>query len=253
MSMIRTDIKDGLALVTLAHGKANALDTEFCLAIAETFEGFGQDVRGVVLTGSGNIFSAGVDLVRMSSEDLGYVADFLPAFDRAILALFNYTRPLVAAVNGHAIAGGCLVACTADYRIMADGAFRIGVPELKVGVPFPPAALEVLRFATPERYMQELASGEKIYDAEEALTHGLVHKVVPAEDLLEAATREATRLVSLQARAFSLTKAMLRRPVVDRIAYLNDVFGNQVKADWTSDETRKAIGDYVQKTLRNRS
>jgi enoyl-CoA hydratase len=252
MSMLKTDLQDGIAVVTMTHGKANALDTEFCLAIAETFEQFGQDVKGVVLTGTGNIFSAGVDLVRMSKEDLVYVTDFLPAFDRAILALFSYSRPLVAAVNGHAIAGGCLVACTADYRIMVDGAFRIGVPELKVGVPFPPAALEVLRFATPERYMQELASGEKIYDAQEALTHGLVHKVVPTDHLLEAAASEAARLTSLQASAFSLTKAMLRRPVVDRIAYLNEVYGNQVEADWTSDQTRQAIRDYVEKTLKGR-
>ena len=250
--MLTTDLHDGIAVVTMTHGRANALDTEFCLAIAETFEQFGRDVKGVVLTGSGNIFSAGVDLVRMSNEDLTYVAEFLPAFDRAILALFNYSRPLVAAVNGHAIAGGCLVACTADYRIMVDGVFRIGVPELKVGVPFPPAALEVLRFATPERYMQELASGERIYDAQEALTHGLVHKVVPALSLMETAEGEIKRLAGLQASAFSLTKAMLRRPVVDRIAYFNEVYGNQVEADWTSDETRQAIRDYVEKTLKSR-
>jgi enoyl-CoA hydratase len=250
MNMLTTDIQDGIAVVTMTHGKANALDTEFCLAIAESFDGFGKDVTGVVLTGTGAIFSAGVDLVRMAREDLAYVSDFLPAFDRAILALFNYSRPLVAAVNGHAIAGGCLVACTADYRIMVDGAYRIGVPELKVGVPFPPAALEVLRFATPERYMQELASGERIYDAQEALTHGLVHKLVPASTLLESAIIEARRLASLQASAFSLTKAMLRRPVVDRIAYLNEEYGKQVEADWIADDTREAIRAYVAKTLK---
>jgi enoyl-CoA hydratase len=245
MNSFTTEWSQGIARVTLHHGKANALDVEFCHALADEFERLGHGAGAAVITGTGRIFSAGVDLVRLSAEGEAYTRAFLPALDRVLLTLFQFPRPLVAAINGHAIAGGCVLACTADYRLMADGAFKIGVPELQVGVPFPPSALEVLRFAAPDRYVQELTSGEKIYSPQMAASHGLVHRTVPADDLEGSARTEAQRLAQLQPQAFALTKTMLRRPMVDRIAELNRQYGEQVLADWLDADTREAIRRYV--------
>jgi enoyl-CoA hydratase len=250
MTSFATAVDDGIACVKLHHGKANALDVELCHEVADEFERLAQPVRAVVITGEGTIFSAGVDLVRLSEEGQDYTRAFLPALDRLLLTLFEFPRPLVAAVNGHAIAGGCILACTADNRLMSDGPFKIGVPELKVGVPFPPSALEVLRFAAPDRYVQELTSGERIYSPSEAVAHGLVHRVVDGDVLLAEALAEARRLGALERRAFSLTKSMIRRPVSDRIAHLNSVFGAAVLQDWLDPETRAAIGRYVQAHLK---
>ena len=101
--------------------------------------------RAVIVTGTGSIFSAGVDLVRISAEGEGYVRRFLPALHRMFEAAFNLPKPLVAAVNGHAMAGGCVLACCADMRIAARGNGRIGITEMLVGVPFPALAFEVMR------------------------------------------------------------------------------------------------------------
>lgn len=249
MSYFQTEIEAGIASVALSHGKANALDTEFCAALAGEFDRLQDKAKAVVLTSTGKIFSAGVDLKRLSEEDADYTRRFLPALDRLFLTLFRFPRPVVAAINGHAIAGGCIVACAADYRLMADGGFKIGVPELQVGVPFPPSALEVLRFAAPDRYVQELTSGEKLYSPGVAAEHGLVHRTEAPEKLLEAARSEARRLSRLQPESFSLTKLLLRQPVVDRIEQLNRQFGAQVLAGWIDPATREAIRKYVAATL----
>ena len=146
------DLKnDGdVAIVTIRHGKANALDIELCEGLTKCFDELRRsDARAVVLTGQGRMFSAGVDLIRVGSGGADYVRAFLPSLHRLYDAVFFHPKPVVAAINGHAIAGGCVLACCADRRIMADASGRIGVTELLVGVPFPALAFEIVRFAVP--------------------------------------------------------------------------------------------------------
>ena len=97
------------------------------------------------------MFSAGVDLLKVVDGGAVYVRMFLPVFRRVFESLFDYPKPVVAAVNGHAIAGGCVLACAADHRVMAAGTARIGMPELLVGVALPTVALETVRCACPSR------------------------------------------------------------------------------------------------------
>jgi hypothetical protein len=118
--MIKSEIEDGVAILTLAHGKANALDIEFCEALTARFiELRNSAAKAVVLTGQGKIFSAGVDLKRLSEGGADYIRKFLPVLHKLYDAVFYHTKPVVAAINGHAIAGGCVLACCADRRIMA--------------------------------------------------------------------------------------------------------------------------------------
>ena len=128
-----------------------------CEAIAAQFDALRDSAaKAVVVTGQGRMFSAGVDLPRLVAGGAAYAREFVPAMNHAFETLFAFTKPLVAAVNGHAIAGGCVLACCADYRIMAREPGRIGVPELLVGVPFPVVPLEIVRFATPPQHVQAL-------------------------------------------------------------------------------------------------
>jgi len=168
--MIELSHRGGIAIVRMIHGKANALDIELCDAIAAQFEALrGSDTRAVVLTGQGAMFSAGVDLIRLSEGGAAYVRRFLPALHRLYDTVFFFPKPLVAAVNGHAIAGGCVLQCCADRRIAALGGGRIGVTELLVGVPFPPLAFEVMRFATPPAFFAETILTGATYPADVAL------------------------------------------------------------------------------------
>src|SRR4051794_16388117 len=125
-----------ITTIRLEHGKGNILDLELCREIEERLRE-ASDASAVILTGSGSIFSAGVDLFRLTNEGVPYVEQFVPALDSMLRTLFLFPRPVVAAINGHAIAGGCILAAASDVRLMASGDGRIGVPELVVGVPMP--------------------------------------------------------------------------------------------------------------------
>src|SRR5688572_26701038 len=170
--MIETSRTDGICTIRMAHGKANALDVELLEALRGELRA-ASDARAVVLTGTGSIFCAGVDLFRLTGDEPDYVRRFFPSLCAFIRELFELTVPVVAAANGHAIAGGALIVLAADYRIMADGEGRIGIPELLVGVPFPAVALEVVRFAVASDRVQSLVYTGKTLLPQEALQAGL--------------------------------------------------------------------------------
>ena len=120
--MIERSQQEGILTLRLAHGKASALDVELLNALLRELEGAAEDVRAVILTGTGSIFSAGVNLVRLTREGADYVERFLPLLSRLVRTLFTFPRPVVAAANGHAIAGGCILLLACDVRLMAEGA-----------------------------------------------------------------------------------------------------------------------------------
>src|SRR3974390_1699758 len=120
--MIERFQHDGILTLRLAHGKASALDVELPGGLVRELDGVAEDVRALILTGTGSIFSAGVDLFRLTEEAAGYVRGFLPLLSRFVRTLFTFPRPVVAAANGHAIAGGGVIVLAADVRLMAEGA-----------------------------------------------------------------------------------------------------------------------------------
>lgn len=215
----REDI-DGIAVVRLAHGKVNALDLELLTSITETFTALDSSAhRGVVLTGSGRAFSAGVDLWRIIEGGADYIQAFMPALSEAFLAVFSIGKPVVAAINGHAIAGGAVFACACDHRVMAHPGGRIGVTELHVGVPFPLSALEILNFAMGERRAREAVVSAGTYEPHAARERVFVDDVVGPDALLGACLAAAERLCTqIPADTYRLTKAQLRLAVHERLA-----------------------------------
>src|ERR1700735_4566733 len=142
--MLETEDRSGATVLRLKHGKVNALDTDLLRATTAATQALAP-AAAVVTTGHGSAFSAGVDLKRIVDGGQSYVREFLPALSETFLAVFDHPGPVVAAVNGHAIAGGCVLAAACDVRLMSAG--RIGLSELSVGVPFPTVALEGLGHA----------------------------------------------------------------------------------------------------------
>jgi Enoyl-CoA hydratase/isomerase len=155
--VIESITKDRVAVLAMRHGKANALDTELCQALCGALDEAAAGAAAVVLTGAGPVFSAGVDLKRVTAGREGYVAAFLPELRRAFTRLATFELPVVAAVNGHAIAGGFILFAAADWAVMAEGPGRAGVTELLVGVPFPAVALELLRLRAGDAQARPLA------------------------------------------------------------------------------------------------
>jgi enoyl-CoA hydratase len=249
--MIDVKTEDGIAIVTIKHKKANALDFELCCALANEFKELAEaGDRAVVLTGQGLMFSAGVDLIRVRDGGADYVREFLPMLHRLYDAVFFHPKPVVAAINGHAIAGGCVLACCADRRIMARSSGRIGITELLVGVPFPALAFEIVRFAVPSRLLTEFTFGGATYDSEAALAKGWVDEVVDADTLLRRAIAVAKEFSRLSPLAFAQAKQQLRIPVSERIAHSWETTDRAVTDIWAAPESLRHIRDYVARTLK---
>lgn len=239
-----------VAVLQMTHGKANAMDIEFCRELTAQVHACAQSTAGaLVITGQGKMFSAGVDLPRLIAGGAAYAREFLPAMNHAFETLFAFTKPLVAAVNGHAIAGGCILACCADYRIMAREPGRIGVPELLVGVPFPVVPLEIVRFATPPQHVQALIYRGLTLAADEALRYGLVDAVADPDRALDEAVAVAEGLAAVPFEAFHLTKRLLRERVIRQMRE-GGVIDAVVQDAWAGEVVQSAVRDYVARTLK---
>jgi len=248
--MIERTTSDAIVTLRLAHGKANVLNLELVEELARAIaEIDASDARAVILTGSGSIFSAGVDLFRVINDGREYVEKMYRAMTRMFVDLFALQRPVVAAVNGHAIAGGCILAAVSDIRLMARGNGRIGVPELVVGVPFPPAILELLRFAFPIATLQSIAYTGRTVQADEALRLGMIDEAVEPDALLARAEEQARQLAALPPKAFALAKRQLRDAALRRARRYTGEFDADALALWSEDATTAHIRAYLDKTV----
>src|SRR5215467_3196249 len=171
--MTEVAVVGGVTTVRFDHPPVNALDLELLDSVVATIRG----IEGpVVITGAGKCFSAGVDLRAIVDGGFDYTDRFVIALSEAFLAVFDHPAPVVAAINGHAIAGGCVFAMCADVRLMSAG--TIGLTELAVGVPFPMAALEISRFVMGTSATRAALEAKTI-DVDAALARGWIDAVVP--------------------------------------------------------------------------
>ncbi len=239
--------QDGpVTVLEFERGKANALDTELLRELIHHLDDIAKGPhRAIILTGRGSIFSAGVDLFRVVDGGRAYVEQFLPVLIDALTRLFTMPVPMVAAINGHAIAGGCVMASACDYRVMADGEATIGVPELRVQVPFPTAAIEILRFAVAGAHFQELVYLGRTYRVGEAKDIGLVDEIVAADKLLARAGEIARRMSEIPTATFRLTKAQVRQPALERMQRIAPDMDQKVIELWRSPDTSGAIARYL--------
>lgn len=229
----------GTAVLTLASDKVNALDSEVLGEIASSVELCEEDadIRSLVVTGEGPVFSAGLNVSEVLDNEKSQTGVLLDALNVALIRLFRFPKPSVAAINGSAIAGGCILACACDRRLISDEA-RIGVTELRVGVSFPTVAVELLKHVCGDR-AEPLMLDAALLDAGEARRLGLVHQSLPSADLVPAAISTAEQLASLDARAYTLAKESSRR--VALLAIGDDEsrrFDQRVRQQWQDDQTR---------------
>ena len=217
--------------------------------IAEMQAAMDPSVKAVILTGSGSSFSAGVDLFRVVKDGPEYGRRFLPILDGLLLAALTLPKPLIAAINGHAIAGGCILAATCDHRIMTEGNGRIGIPELAVGVPFPALPLQIMSARVADGPLRDLVFTGRTVLIDEARTMGLIDEKCPSGMLMDRAMEVAERMAAIPAGAFALTKEAFYTPILERAKLLADSNARVVEA-WLQPHTYDTIRAYLEKTIR---
>jgi enoyl-CoA hydratase len=250
MNLVGWEIEGDIGVVRLARPPMNAMNLELLQDLEQVLgEAERSPVRAVILTGDGPAFSAGADLFEALEQGSEYIDAAGRSLSSCFAALFRFPRPVVAAVNGHAIAGGCILLSACDYRISAAGDHRIGVTELAVGVPFPTWALEIMRFAVPGGTLQELVVTGRVYPPDRALAKGLLDEVVEAARLMERAKEIAERMAAVPRATFELTKRALRAPTEALVAARADRDDEAVRGLWDSGEVRASIRAFLTRTF----
>lgn len=248
--MIERKDDGGIRVLKLAHGKVSAMDIELGEAlVAELKDATAPSVTAVIVTGSGSSFSAGVDLFRLTREGADYARRFIPVLDEFLLSTLTFPKPIVAAINGHAIAGGCILAAACDHRIMTEGTGRIGIPELAVGVPFPALPLQIMAARMSDGHLRDLVFTGRTVQIDEARTMGLIDEKCPAGMLLDRATEIAQQLASIPAGTFALTKEAFYSPILERTRQLADLNARVIDA-WLQPHTYDTIRAYLDKTIK---
>ncbi len=210
-----------VAVIQMDDGKANALSRPMIDALLAALARAEQEASAVVLAGRPEKFCAGFDLrVMMSGPEAA--KDLLRAGSDLLMKLYGATVPLVIACTGHALAGGALVVLTGDYRIGAQGPFKIGLNEVSLGMPVPVLAMELARDRLSKRALVQATLLGQIYDAEGALRVGYLDEVVTPDQVLERAKAEAARLGALSRPAFRATKTRLRGKTIEYITATMD-------------------------------
>ncbi len=252
--MIEFEDHGPVTVVRMVRGKGNALNIEMIEALLGALDRLEQGpARAGIITGQGHVFGAGVDLPALVEGGPAYVRRFVPLMQRGFERLATFPKPLVAAVNGHAIAGGAIIMLACDQRLLARGSARIGLTEVRVGVVFPAWALELARFATPPEHFPTLICTGRTWDPEEALARGLVDELADQEWLLHRAHEVAQELAAIPAVAFTAAKLAVRRPMIEaaqRQAALNDA---ALLEHWASPDTIREVAAFAKQNIKRQS
>ena len=239
--MITAERHGTVSVLRMDYAKVNVIDLEFLAAIPEHFRAVPPS-DAIVLTGNGRAFSAGVNLKRLMEEDLGYTTELLDMLSGAILEVFLHPRPVIAAIDGHAIAGGFILAAACDLRLMSAG--LTGMTELKVGVPIGSILREIARHSLGH-YTQSLVLTGDLINAQRAYEIGFVDAVIEPEKLLDAAIERASALAAVPAATYALTKRSLKFEAVQRMNVAEPEFDAEIRATWHDPEIRAGIAEYL--------
>ncbi|UCF66768.1 MAG: enoyl-CoA hydratase/isomerase family protein [Acidobacteriota bacterium] len=232
-----------LAIVTLDRGRVNALNGPTVRELSDCFDRLEKDdsVRGLVLTGAGKFFSFGFDIPEFLGFTKEAFVDYLTSFTGFYTQVFVFPKPVVAAVNGHAIAGGCMIATACDARVMASGGGKISLNEITFGASVFAGCVAMLKHWVGNRNAEKILYSGEMYEAEEARRLGLVEEVALPEELMARAEERARRLAGGDAVAFASIKRLVRGPIADEMRRREADSVREFADIWYSEATWKRL------------
>jgi enoyl-CoA hydratase len=240
-SWITTEVEQGVAIVSMQRPPANAIDIALLSQLGTTLRDLEQrgEVAAMVLTGAGKAFSAGLDLKLVPTYDRAQQNELLRVLNQALYQLYALPIPTVAAVNGHAIAGGLVLVLACDIRVAVDSGALFGLTEVRAGVPFPVAAMAVVKAELSPAAARELVLAGKNHDAARALALGIVDELRPAGEVLARSKAVARELAAAPRESYGRIKRQLRRAAIAEIEQAQGA-GDPLQGSWIGQETAAA-------------
>ena len=252
MNTIKVTIKDHLSLITLDRGKSNALNREMITELNDILTNISSDpnIAGVIITGKEPFFSAGLDLIELYNYNEEEAESFWHLFLKFIANITAFKKPMVAAINGHSPAGGCVIALACDYRVMAEGKYIIGLNEVPVGIIVPNSIFNLYSFWIGSANASRSLLEGKLFTPEEALQVGLVDELVNPASIITAAERRIRKYMGMESNTWQQSKLSIRKDLIASTdADQNEALKVMLKQWWapTTRNILKTIIDNLQK------
>lgn len=252
MKTIEVTIKDRLAIISLNRPKSNSLNREMVTELTDmlTHTETDPNIGGAIITGKEHFFSAGLDLIELYNYNEEEAKSFWHLFLSFIAKITSFKKPLIAAINGHSPAGGCVIALACDARIMAEGKYIIGLNEVPVGIIVPNSIFSLYSFWLGKAHATRNLLEGKLFHPEEALAIGLVDELVKPESILTAAERRARKYMAYERNTWSQSKLNIRKELIASTSADQSADLEIMLKQWWSPSTRailKTIIDSLQK------
>lgn len=248
MSHIHLIKKENYGIIQMDREKANPMNYEFIAGLRIALKNLLEDdsIHGAIINGKENFFSAGLDIPELYTYDEMQFEKFWRNFMELVCDLVAFDKPLVASINGHAPAGGCILAIGCDYRVMADGKFKIGLNEIPVGIVVPRGIFDIYSFWIGRKRAYQYIMEGKLYSPEHAKEIGLVDEIVSADKVLEAAETKLKQYLKFEQNGWRMTKRQAKQDQLKSISSISDFEMNTFLNQWWSEPVRTIIGQFVE-------
>jgi len=247
---VRLSRQDQIGILMIDTERNNAINDDFIREAHELMDEAEADtgIRALVVTSlHKSIFCPGVDLPSLMGRSAPEMRSFYAALTGLVRRKVVYPKPEVYALNGHTIAGGCMMAFAGDYRIMAKGRFALGMMEIDVGLAAPIGVVEMVRHFLGGRVTERvLVSGER-FTPENALSLGLVEELAEPAQLMDRALVQARALAQKPAAGYRRLKRYSREALAERMQALDDAHLDELVDQWFSEETQRLVAAAVQR------
>ncbi len=248
--MIDIERKGEVAILKLNRSVTNPLNLKFLWVISEKLQEINEDTSttSIVITSSNDkFFSIGFDIPELYELDRSEMKDFYTTFNRLSMEIFTFPKPSVAAISGHAIAGGCILTLCCDFRIISEGKKFMGLNEIKLGLPVPYPADCILRHLVDTRTARDIMEEGEFYLPEISLELGIVDQVVPLHEVVPRSIEKAKKMGEMPGEAFKIIKANrvenVKASIQKNLAEKEQLFFNR----WHSDDAQKLLKEAIAK------
>ncbi len=245
---IQIEKNKNYTLITLSRGKSNPINLSMLQELHDCFDQLknDEDVHGVIITGQEHFFSVGVDVIEVYNYDRGQSKKFWSLLFSLMVKMAKFQKPLIAALSGYSPAGGCVLAIPADWRIMADGDYTIGLNEVPLGIIVPENFFHIYSFWLGRGKAYQYLLEGKLLSVEEAIHVGLVDEKCMLEDLLQKAEKKMKQYLRIIPNVFQSSKMNFRRELFDQLDINFDDSVETFLDQWWSDETRATIRKLIE-------
>ncbi len=251
--LVELKLEPPVAVLAMTKPPVNAIDIELIEVLGDALaevEG-SPKAEALVLTGSGNSFSAGLDLKVVPTYDSEQQRRMIGSINRSIARLYSLSMPVVAAVNGHAIAGGLVLALACDYRIGSEEDFSLGLTETRAGIPFPAGPMTVVNAELTPAVARRLTLVARNSGPREAVADGILDELCPADSLVERASEFAADLASAGRSTYARVKAQLRATAISALNEIVDTGKDPLLDSWIGAEAKSSASALLQGSSRD--